>query len=88
MLKRIQDYFAEGGIPVDITGFDNRVLLLPPDKSIVLIEETLRRRPCTAEDIAQMTGLSAPEIRKILALMVQEGIVQAKSGERGIFYQI
>ena len=88
MLKRIQDYFAEGGIPVDITGFDNQVPLLAPDESTVMIEETLRRRPCTAEDIAQMTGLSAPEIRKKLALMVQEGLVQAKSGERGIFYWI
>lgn len=87
-LKNIQDFFAEGGIPVDITGFDEPGTLLSDDDSIALIDETLRRRPCTAEDIAHMTGLQAPEVRKKLALMVQQGIVQAKSGERGIFYWI
>jgi len=87
-LQRIQEFFAEGGIPVDITGFDESGTLLTQDDSIALIDETLRRRPCTAEDIAHMTGLQAPEVRKKLALMVQQGIVQAKSGERGIFYWI
>ena len=87
-LKNIQDFFAEGGIPVDITGFDEPGTLLSDDDSIALIDETLRRRPCTAEDIAHMTGLQAPEVRKKLALMVQQGIVQAKSGERGIFYWV
>jgi len=88
LLKKIQEFFIEGGIPVDITGFDEITPLLDQDDSIALIDETLRRRPCTAEDIAQMTGLQAPEVRKKLALMVQQGTVQAKSGERGIFYWI
>jgi wyosine [tRNA(Phe)-imidazoG37] synthetase (radical SAM superfamily) len=64
LLRRIREFFAEGGIPVDITGFDEITPLLARDDSIALIDETLRRRPCTAEDLAQMTGLSAPEIRK------------------------
>jgi len=89
MLKEIQEFFSKGGIPVDIIGLDFQMPLLPhDDDGIALIDETLRRRPCTAEDIAQMTGLAAPEVRKKLALMVQKGIVQAKSGERGIFYWI
>lgn len=87
-LQKIQEFFAEGGIPVDITGFDEPGTLLTQEDSIALIDETLRRRPCTAEDIAHMTGLQAPEVRKKLALMVQQGTVQAKSGERGIFYWI
>lgn len=87
-LKRIQEFFTEGEIPVDITGFNEPGTLLTQDDSIALIDETLRRRPCTAEDIAHMTGLQGPEVRKKLALMVQQGIVQAKSGERGIFYWI
>lgn len=85
---KIQEYFAEGGIPVEIIGFDKMIPFISQDKSTTLIDETLRRRPCTAEDIAQMTGISAPEVRKKLALMVQQGIVKAKSGERGIFYWI
>ena len=87
-LQKNQEFFAEGGIPVDITGFDEPVTLLTQEDSIALIDETLRRRPCTAEDIAHMTGLQAPEVRKKLAFMVQQGTVQAKSGERGIFYWI
>ncbi|MCA1917071.1 radical SAM protein [Methanospirillum hungatei] len=87
-LKRIQEFFAEGGIPVDITGFDEPGAILTQDDSIAQIDETLRRRPCTAEDIAHMTGLQVPDVRKKLALMVQQGIVQAKSGNRGIFYWI
>ncbi|OQB35256.1 MAG: molybdenum cofactor biosynthesis protein A [Euryarchaeota archaeon ADurb.Bin165] len=85
---RIREYFAEGEIPVELIGFDERVPLLTHDDSTALINETLRRRPLTAEDIAQMTGLSTPEVRKKLALMVLEGVVQAKSGDRGIFYWI
>lgn len=88
LLRRIRKFFAEGGISVDITGFDEITPLLAHDDSITLIDETLRRRPCTAEDLAQMTGLSAPEVRKKLALMAQQGIIQAKNGERGIFYWI
>ncbi len=88
LLRRIREFFAEGGIPVDITGFDEITPLLDQDDSIAQIDETLRRRPCTAEDLAQMTGLSAPEVRKKLALMAQQGIIQAKTCERGIFYWI
>ncbi|NLV26208.1 MAG: radical SAM protein [Methanomicrobiales archaeon] len=89
MLKDIQKYFSEGGIPVDIIGLDYQIpILSPDDTSVSLIDETLRRRPCTAEDIALMTGLTAPEVRKKLAVMVRDGIVQSKSGERGIFYWI
>ena len=79
LLKKIQEFFIEGGIPVDITGFDEITPLLAQDDSIALIDETLRRRPCTAEDIAQMTGLQARENRKKLALMVPQGTFQPKS---------
>ena len=85
--KKIAAFFSEGGLPVDIIGTDNNRPLLPdPEGLSIKIEETLSRRPSTAEDIAQMTGLHVNEVIKNLGHMMKQGKIQEKDGERGIFY--
>lgn len=88
-LEKIAEFLSEGIIPVDIIGKDiNVASLQQSDEMVIHIEETLSRRPCTAEDIAQMTGLQVNEVMKKLGIMMKQGTVQGKQGERGLFYTI
>jgi wyosine [tRNA(Phe)-imidazoG37] synthetase (radical SAM superfamily) len=49
---------------------------------------TLRRRPSTVDDLADLLGLRRVEIIKILDQMLQDGIVRVERMERGDFYHI
>ncbi|NYT05840.1 MAG: radical SAM protein [Methanomicrobiales archaeon] len=51
-----------------------------------LILGTLRRRPCTLDDLARICGLRASEVRKYCSVLVAEGKISEKTGDRGIFY--
>jgi len=82
----IAKYLSEGGLPVDIIGTDNNRPWSPDSDGFIQIEETLSRRPCTAEDIAQMTGIHVSEVMKKLGCLMKQGKIQGKHGERGIFY--
>lgn len=87
--EKIAGFLSEGGIPVDIVGKDiDSSPSLHSDEILIHIVETLSRRPCTAEDIARMTGLHVNEVMKKLGAMMKQGVVQGKQGERGIFYTI
>ena len=46
----------------------------------------LKRRPCTLEDIAAVTGLRRTEISKYLRQFDQMGLLGTKKEERGVFY--
>jgi len=46
----------------------------------------LKRRPCTLEDIAAVTGLRRTEISKYLRQFEQMGFLNTKKEERGVFY--
>jgi wyosine [tRNA(Phe)-imidazoG37] synthetase (radical SAM superfamily) len=50
------------------------------------IEEMIRRRPCTVEDIASATGLNRVEIQKILREIAGTRDLRTKREERGLFY--
>ena len=88
-LRSIRDFFSELGVPVDIIG-DYQAIPMSSnaDNLLLIIDQTLKRRPCTAEDIAQITGLHVNEVMKKIAGLIKLGIVKARHGERGIFYYI
>ena len=50
-----------------------------------LIADTLRRRPCTLEDLAEVTGLKIQELNKYLDVLEKEKMVKSKMQDRGIF---
>ncbi|HDR72714.1 MAG TPA: radical SAM protein [Methanoculleus sp.] len=50
------------------------------------ILQTLRRRPCTVDDLAKVFGLHPNEINKYIQVLVEEGAIQEKREERGIFF--
>ncbi|MBN1166142.1 MAG: radical SAM protein [Methanospirillaceae archaeon] len=89
LVDSISHFFSTGGIPVDT------VVLVPSQSStryssdlLGAVFETLKRRPCTIEDIASMTGFHQNEVRKKLVILEKQGIIASRHGERGIFYYI
>ncbi|WFN35754.1 radical SAM protein [Methanomicrobium antiquum] len=51
-----------------------------------LILNTIKRRPCTLEDISEITALHINEINKYLGVLVEKGLISESSGKRGVFY--
>ncbi len=47
---------------------------------------TIRRRPCTIDDLSRILGLHANEVRKYIDTLIAEGQISEKREERGIFY--
>jgi wyosine [tRNA(Phe)-imidazoG37] synthetase (radical SAM superfamily) len=49
---------------------------------------TLKRRPCTAEDLSNILDLHLNEINKYLDTLLNEEIVTSEKKERGVFFKI
>lgn len=54
-------------------------------KSLIL--STIRRRPCTINDIANALGINEAEARKYVVMLSNAGLVQSQRLPRGIFYE-
>lgn len=52
------------------------------------ILETIRRRPCTLNDLQEILGLHINEINKYLDVLEAEGKIKVMQQERGFFYQV
>ncbi len=52
------------------------------------IRETIERRPCTVEDIADILGLHVNEVNKYLSVLEEEGKIEPVRLSRGIFYKL
>ena len=49
---------------------------------------TLRRRPCTAADLAAILGMHVNQINKYLSVLESKNIICSLKRERGVFYQL
>lgn len=49
---------------------------------------TIKRRPCTAEDVARVLGIDIIEARRHLYDLTQKGVIRKKEMPRGIFYMM
>jgi wyosine [tRNA(Phe)-imidazoG37] synthetase (radical SAM superfamily) len=50
------------------------------------ILQTVRVRPCTIDDLADMLGMHQLEVGKYLDVMVAESLLEVRSQSRGVFY--
>jgi wyosine [tRNA(Phe)-imidazoG37] synthetase (radical SAM superfamily) len=78
--------------------FDNIEIIAKIDKNIKAkpdiqkkdikeaIIKTINRRPCTKQDLIQLTGLDTQILKKTITLLEQQKIIAGKKRERGIFY--
>jgi predicted HTH transcriptional regulator len=51
------------------------------------ILETIRRRPCTAADLAEILGTHINEINKYLTTLLKADKISAEEQERGTFFR-
>lgn len=66
------------GLPVSKPG---KVL---PDR----LYSTIKRRPCTVEDISHLLGLHVVEVGRHLETLIEKGAITRKEMPRGIFYMV
>jgi wyosine [tRNA(Phe)-imidazoG37] synthetase (radical SAM superfamily) len=79
-------------------GFDNAVIIASPKKRSNMmayrkdkanaIMETISRRPCTNQDLADILGLHLNDINKYLDSLEKEGKINGVQQQRGVFYQL
>jgi wyosine [tRNA(Phe)-imidazoG37] synthetase (radical SAM superfamily) len=50
------------------------------------ILEMIKRRPCTVQDLSQMSGLHVNEVNKYLDVLLKTDQIHARQMERGLFY--
>ncbi|WP_243668360.1 winged helix-turn-helix domain-containing protein [Methanoculleus chikugoensis] len=63
---------------------------LPPVSGGDLAESilaTIRRRPCTAADLAALLGIRPAEVAKHLRVLESGGLIEPVREERGVFYR-
>jgi len=87
-MLRIADFLKP--LPVEIISRKSREVKFPEidqERQEILIS-TLKRRPCTAEDMAAILNLHIDEVAKYLDFLHKEGTVSAEEQERGVFYRL
>jgi len=52
------------------------------------IISTIRRRPCTANDLSEILGIHLNEINKYLQVLIENKKINSKEGKRGTFFRI
>jgi wyosine [tRNA(Phe)-imidazoG37] synthetase (radical SAM superfamily) len=85
-MERIARHLDYPGVGI-ITGAESRSEI-PCFSTDVLetILRTIRRRPCTMQDLARITGLHPDEITKYTGVLRERNMILEKREERGIFY--
>jgi wyosine [tRNA(Phe)-imidazoG37] synthetase (radical SAM superfamily) len=88
ILREISDFLNP--LPVEIiarTFAENE-----PCKKVIDLEsriiETIRRRPCTADDMAKILGISLSEAEGFLNKLQDEDKIKSEKGERGFFFRV
>ena len=86
-LKRIARKFRP--LPVEIIAKfkSHRGMVSYSDEVENRILETIRRRPCTTQDLAEMLGLHLNEINKYLSELILREKVTSEVQERGTFFR-
>jgi len=76
-------------LPVEIIAkFKSREDLLSYNKDVEQqIIETIKRRPCTDNDLKSMLGLHINEINKYLSELLQKGKITSQKMDRGTFFR-
>lgn len=85
-LAEIAEFFKP--LPVEIIARKTEKIEFPEidgemeDKLI----STIKRRPCTAEDISNILNLHIHEVTKYLEYLHKQGVIRAREQDRGVFY--
>ncbi|MBN1243751.1 MAG: radical SAM protein [Spirochaetales bacterium] len=63
-----------------------RIASYRPDAESAILE-TVRRRPCTLDDLSRVLGMHINEVNKYLDVLEAEDLIEATRQDRGVFYR-
>ena len=87
-LKSISDYLGEN--TEIIAKFESKKTNIKDFRKELKtnILKTLKRRPCTSEDLAHILGVNVNEINKLIKYLIENNKIQIKTEKRGKFYYL
>ena len=87
-LQHIIDYWGINNVEIIASAPKRRDIKAYRQDMENAIMETISRRPCTIEDLANILGTHINEINKYLGVLDNEDKIETSSQPRGIFYQL
>ena len=87
-LKKIMDLWSLDNVEIIAAASKRKDIQSYRKDSESAILETIARRPCTLEDLADILGLHVNEINKYLDVLESEDKIESVRQERGLFYRI
>lgn len=87
-LMEIQSHFGLENIEIIAKVAKRKKLASYRKDTESAILETIARRPCTADDLAQILGLHLHEVNKYLDVLEKDKKISSHREDRGIFYRI
>ncbi len=86
-LQEIVDFWNLPHVKIIAPAPDRKKIVSYRDDMESAILETIRRRPCTLEDMHKILGLHINEINKYLDVLEDEGNIISVREKRGLFYK-
>ena len=86
-LQDIVDFWNLPQVKIIAAAPDRKKIVSYRDDTESAILETIKRRPCTLEDLHKMLGLHINEINKYLDVLEDEGKIESVRENRGVFYK-
>ncbi len=87
-LQHIVDYWNLPQVKIIAAAPDRKKIVSYRDDTESAILETIKRRPCTLEDLHKILGLHINEINKYLDVLEDEKKIKSVREKRGVFYKI
>lgn len=87
-LENIVDFWNLDNVKIIAAAPNRKKIISYRDDIESTILETIKRRPCTLEDLHKILGLHTNEINKYLDVLENETKIKSTSEKRGLFYKI
>jgi len=87
-LQKIVDFWNLGNVEIIADPPDRKEMKSYREDTETAILETITRRPCTLDDLAQILGIHINEINKYLGVLEGKHKIETVQQGRGIFYQV
>ncbi|PKL62228.1 MAG: radical SAM protein [Methanomicrobiales archaeon HGW-Methanomicrobiales-2] len=85
-IERIAEFFGENAGAIGAAP-ESRAMPPEVEGAVEIILATIRRRPCTPDDIVALTGLRPAEVAKCLRLIESRALIEPVQEKRGVFYR-
>lgn len=87
-LQRVSDYWGLDNVEIIAAAPERKNMQVYRNDIETAIVETIKRRPCTLEDLTKILGKHVNEVNKYLDVLEAEGKIETVEQKRGAFYQV